>query len=100
MKNEKCMLLKTVKTYKFKDLPETVQTKLINNEIEMLGEMAYLLAPNSKVCRAIRIAEDNQTPWFFGEIYYHELNGKKDILKTLSKYDYTKSGIIIEDIKE
>lgn len=89
------MKTKTIDIYKFKELPEAVQDKLINEEVNMIGEQAEIFAPNSKVRRAIRIAEDNQTPWFFGEIYYHELNGKKEVLKHLSQFDYTIDGKII-----
>lgn len=85
----------TYQTYSFKELSETVQSKLINETVNNIMEIADCFAQNHGVWKAIRKAEKNQVPWFAGEIYYHEYNGDKKVLKLLRQSRYLSDGTII-----
>ena len=83
---------KEIKVYKFKELAEDIQYKIINEEVNFIAETTDFgeISKNSNLYRAYRDCEEMQTPWFIGEYIWDYC--KKDILKRLNKYEYEADG--------
>ena len=83
---------KEIEVYKFNELSEEIQNKIIEEEIEvMLDTTDYSkLSHNSNLYKAIKECEKMQTPWFITS-YVYDYCGEK-ILKHLNKLEFTKNG--------
>lgn len=84
----------TINGFRFFELSETIQNKIIGEFIEQKFNVPYRFY-SPKMKKAIKIANQNLTPWFAQTIYYHELGGEKTISKQLEKFWFDKYGNII-----
>lgn len=88
---------KNINVYKFKELEEDIQNKIINEEIDfMLDTIDYEnISKNSNLYRAIKKCEDMKTPWFIEQYVWDYC--QKDILKRLNKYEYEENGKFFQE---
>lgn len=78
--------------YKFNELDEDIQNRVVSNYIEdWLCSIDYeKLNKNSNLYKAIKKAEDLQTPWFTINYVYDYC--EKEILRNVKKEEYYKNG--------
>ena len=83
-----------IKIYEFKELKEDIQERVINNYIDYLLNIIDFnaLHKNSNMYKAIKKAQDMQTPWFTGQYVWEYC--KKDILNDVSNNEYYENGEI------
>lgn len=81
-----------INIYKFKELEEEIQEKVICNYIDTLIATTDFdeLSKNSNMYKAYKEAEKNQTPWFLGQIIWEYC--EEQILKNISKLEFKKNG--------
>lgn len=87
-------ITRKIKIYKFKELKENVQEKIINDFITMIAQETNFeeLNKNTNLYKAYLECERMQTPWFLGQ-YIWEYD-KNHILKMCNSYNYTSNGEI------
>ena len=81
-----------IKVYRFNELEEDIQDKVINTFIE---DLIYLtdfenLDKHTNLYKAFKKSEDLQTPWFLGSYIFEYCN--KDIIKILNSEYFYKNG--------
>ena len=83
-----------INIYKFKELKEEIQEKIVCNYIDTLIETTdfYELSKNSNMYKAYKKAEKMQTPWFTGKYIWQYCEDK--ILKDLNRLEFKKDGEI------
>lgn len=81
-----------INIYKFKELEEEIQEKVICNYIDTLIATTDFdeLSKNSNMYKAYKEAEKNQTPWFLGQFIWEYC--EEQILKNISKLEFKKNG--------
>ena len=100
-------ITKTIELYKFNELSEKVQEKVICEEIDFMIEIEVNCVydtngkvnrryRNSGLLKAIKESEANRTPWFIGEYIWKYC--EKQIMERLNNHEFTKSGEIYNDI--
>lgn len=85
-------ITKQVNIYKFDELDEQTQNKVIENYITFLLNTTDVntLNKNTNLYKAIKKCERMQTPWF---IYQYVFNYcEKNILKIVKSYEYLANG--------
>lgn len=85
-------ITKKINIYKFDELEEKTQNNIINIYIQDILYTTNIekLNKNSNLYKAIKKANDMQTPWFTEQYVWDYC--KKDILKELKKCEYYKNG--------
>ena len=81
-----------INIYKFKELEEKIQEKIVCNYIDTLIEITDFteLNKNSNMYKAYKKAQEMQTPWFLGQYIWRYCENK--ILKDLNKIEFYKNG--------
>lgn len=83
--------------YKFEELPEEIQNKIVNNHINFMIETNRVdkVNKNSNFYKAYKESERMQTPWFFGQYVWEYC--KESILKDLNQDEYLEDGAIFTE---
>ena len=83
-----------INIYKFKELKEEIQEKVICNYIDELIATTDFeeISKNSNMYKAYKKAEKMQTPWFIGQYIWQFCEDR--ILKDLNKLEFEKDGEI------
>ena len=90
-------ITKKINIYKYNELDETAKEKAIYNYIDFLAhtiEDVTKLNKNSNLYKAIKLAEDMQTPWFTYDYIWDYCN--KQILKEVKHHKYYEDGGLYE----
>ena len=87
-------ITKEFKIYKYDELSEDSKEKVINDYIESWLCLTNFetLNKNTNLYKAIKKAEEMQTPWF--EMQYVWDYCKKDILKNVKRDEYYENGSV------
>ena len=86
-------VIKKYDVYKFDELNEQAQEKVIDDYIDWyIYEKTQNKEPrkNSNLYKAFKKAKDLQTPWFLRQFVFDYC--EKDILKEVKKYEYYENG--------
>ena len=78
--------------YKFDELDETIQNKIIVEYIDFILNTTDMqkLNKNTNLYKAIKECEKMQTPWFIHQFVFDYC--KKQILKVVKSYEYLANG--------
>lgn len=87
-------VVKEYKVYKFNELCEESQNKVINDYVNSLAETVDFskLNKNSNLYKAYKKANEMQTIWFLGSYIWEYC--RKQILKEVNEYEYLENGRI------
>ena len=90
-------ITKTIKLYKFDELNKEAKNKAIDDIVNFYVKYTDIevLHKNSNLYKAIKKADEMQTPWFVGHFIWEYC--EKQILKDLRQYEYTENGDIYTD---
>lgn len=82
-----------VDVYKFEELPEHAQNRIIEMEVDLIMDNYHSEFPFSEnIQRAVKKAEELKTPWFTGAYIWDY--AKDEILETINQHEYTIEGHI------
>lgn len=90
-------ITKKINIYKYNELDEEAKEKAIYNYIDFLAstiEDITKISKKSNLYKAIKMAEDMQTPWFTYNYIWDYCN--KQILKEVKKHKYYEDGGLYE----
>lgn len=84
-----------INTYRFKELPENIQDKIINKTITFYLECIQFENLSKEMQQAINKANEMQTPWFTGSYIWEY--AKKEVLKECDAFNYLINGDVINE---